>query len=65
MKFKSNAQPIFRSARLVQFAMEADLEEEYNKLFPKEYGKPHNFVNMEPQWYLSKRRYKKDKRSPK
>eukprot|EP00795_Rhopilema_esculentum_P015029 gene15029-biopygen4633 len=31
VKFKPNAQPIFRKARPVPFAMEADLEEEYQK----------------------------------
>ena len=31
VKFKSIAQPIFRKARPVPFAMEADLEEEYQK----------------------------------
>ena len=31
VKFKSNAQPIFRKARQVSFALEADLEEEYKK----------------------------------
>ena len=31
IKFKPNVQPIFRKARPVPFAMEADLEEEYKK----------------------------------
>ena len=31
VQFKSNAQPIFRKARPVPFALEADLEEEYQK----------------------------------
>ena len=33
VKFKSYAQPIFRKARPVPFAMEADLEEEFQKRY--------------------------------
>ena len=36
MKFMSNAQSIFRKARPVPLAMEADLEEEYQKDISKE-----------------------------
>jgi hypothetical protein len=43
VKFKDNAQPIFRKARPVPFAMEADLEEAYDKGIARGVWEPTQF----------------------